>query len=195
MSEYRQVDSAVQPVKVLMAGFAVAVIGLLAACGGGDQDPAPAAGASAGDGGVASAGGGGVASIGGGAEPGATPSSSAERPLIRPDTSPEEEERLYAVYWQCFEDKGVSELARRMEERTPRVQQATKECAPLEPEATWERAMRLDPEYPDKLRAWASCLQDRGVDAFVDGDFLSLADGLPSGNEIRECEAEVFTAG
>lgn len=187
MSEYRQVGSAVRPVRVLMAGFAVAVIGLLAACGGGDQDPAPAAGASAGDGGVAS--------IGGGAEPGATPPPQAERPLIRPDTSPEEEERLYAVYWQCFEDKGVSELARRMEERTPKVQQATKECAPLEPEELWQRSLRLDPEYPDKLRAWAACLQDRGVDAFVDGDFLSLADGLPAGNEISECEAEVFSAG
>jgi hypothetical protein len=37
------------------------------------------------------------------------------------------------------------------------------------------------------------CLQGRGVDAFADGDFLALNDGLPPGNEIKECEAVAFT--
>jgi hypothetical protein len=187
MSEYRQVGPAVRPANVLVAGFAVAVIGLLAACGGGDQDPPAAGGTSK------AAGDGGVASIVGSAGPGGSPSPQAERPLIRPDTSPEEEQRLYDRYLQCFEDNGISDLTRKTEEHTPEVQRVAEECAPLQPEELWQRSMRLDPEYPDKLRAWAKCLQNRGVDASVDGDHLSLADGLPPGNEIRECEAVAFS--
>lgn len=192
----------------LAVALAVTVIGLLTACGGGDQDPAAAGGTATGAPG--STGDSGVASIVGSTAPDASPSSPAERPLIRPDTSPAEEQRLYDVYQRCLEDNGLPKPARLPEgggdtpmaaagpesaEEQAAARKAAEACASLEPEATWERSLRLDPEYPDKLRAWAKCLQDRGVDAFVDGDYLSLTDGLPPGNEIKECEAEVFIEG
>jgi hypothetical protein len=84
----------------LVAALAVAAVGLLAACGGGDQDPPAAGGTSK------AAGDGGVASIVGSAGPGGSPSPQAERPLIRPDTSREEEDRLYSIYLQCVSDNG-----------------------------------------------------------------------------------------
>lgn len=192
----------------LAVALAVTAIGLLAACGGDGQDPAAAGGTATGASG--STGDGGVATIVGSTAPDASPSPSAERPLIRPDTSPEEEQRLYDVYQQCLEDNGLPTHVRvpqdsgdsplaagapETAEEQAAARRAAEACASLEPEATWERSLRLDPEYPDKLRAWAKCLQDRGVDAFVDGDYLSLTDGLPPGNEIKECEAKVFIEG
>lgn len=190
-----------------MAALAVAAIGLLGACGG--EDPTVGGGTATGAPGPAT-GDGGVASIVGTTGPGGSPSPQAERPLIRPDTSPEEEDRLYAVYQQCLEANGLPTGHRVPEnagsgdappapgppesaEDQAAARKAAEACAALEPEATWERAMRLDPTYRDKLQVWVKCLQDRGVDAFADGDSLMLNDGLPPGNEIKECEAVAFT--
>ncbi|WBC18711.1 hypothetical protein O7543_17465 [Solwaraspora sp. WMMA2080] len=189
MSRYRQMRPASRLAEPLLAALAVTAIGLSAGCGGGDGNTsATGARGSAGD-----AGDSGVASIVGSAGPDASPSPQAERPLIRPDTSAEEQERLMNLWLQCFEDNGVSEMERKTRADTPQVRQVAEDCAPLEPERLWQRSLRLDPEYPDKLLAWAECLQDRGVDAFVDGDFLSLADGLPAGTEVEDCEAEAFS--
>jgi hypothetical protein len=185
----------------LVAALAVAAIGLLAACGGGDQDPPAAGGTSK------AAGDGGVASIAGSAGPGGSPSPQAERPLIRPDTSREEEDRLYSVYLQCISDNGGAKFPvpisggdapprpgpPQTAEEEAAARKAAEACASLEPEATWERALRLDPTYRDKLQVWVKCLQGRGVEAYADGDSLMLNDGLPPGNEIKECEAVAFT--
>ncbi|WP_326549822.1 hypothetical protein [Micromonospora sp. NBC_01813] len=208
MTTYRHVRRTGRRTAPLAAALAVAAFGLLAACGGGGEDSTAGGGTATGAQG--SAGDGGVASIVGTPGPDTSPSPQAERPLIRPDTSPEEEERLYAVYQQCLEDNGLpkglrvpqdsgdSELAPgapETDEELAAARKAGEICASVEPEATWERAMRLDPTYRDKLQVWVKCLQDKGVDAYADGDSLMLNDGLPAGNEIRECEAEAFTAG
>ncbi|WP_123603785.1 hypothetical protein [Micromonospora sp. Llam0] len=192
----------------LAVALAVTAIGLLAACGGGDQDPAAAGGTTTGASG--STGDGGVATIVGSTAPDTSPSPQAERPLIRPDTSPEEEDRLYAIYQQCLEDNGLPKHVRvpqdsgdsplaagapETAEEQAAARRAAEACASLEPEELWERSMRLDPTYRDKLQVWVKCLQDRGVDAYADGDSLMLNDGLPPGNEIEECEAEAFIEG
>lgn len=193
----------------LTAVLAVAAVGLLAACGGGDKDAAAAGGTATGVSG--STGEGGVASIVGSTAPDATPSPQAERPLIRPDTSREEEDRLYAVYQQCLEANGLPMGVRAPEnggddappvagppesaEDQAAARKAAEACASLEPEELWERSMRLDPTYRDKLQVWVTCLQGKGVDAYADGDSLMLNDGLPPGNEIEECEAEAFIEG
>ncbi|WFE26300.1 hypothetical protein O7623_23605 [Solwaraspora sp. WMMD791] len=192
----------------LVAALAVAACGLLAACGGGGKDPATGGTATGAQG---SAGDGGVASIVGSTAPDASPSPQAERPLIRPDTSREEEDRLYAVYLQCLEANGLPKGVRAPEnggddappvagppesaEDQAAARKAAEACAALEPEELWERSMRLDPTYRDKLQVWVTCLQDKGVDAYADGDNLMLNDGLPPGNEIEECEAEAFIEG
>ncbi|MDG4773400.1 hypothetical protein [Solwaraspora sp. WMMD792] len=192
----------------LAVALAVTVIGLLTACGGDGQDPAAAGGTATGASG--STGDSGVASIVGSTAPDASPSPPAERPLIRPDTSPEEEQRLYDVYQRCLEDNGLPKPARVPEgggdspmaaagpesaEEQAAARKAAEACASLEPEELWERSMRLDPTYRDKLQVWVKCLQDRGVDAYAEGDSLMLNDGLPPGNEIEECEAEAFIEG
>lgn len=209
MTTYRHVRRTGRRTAPLAAALAVVALGLLAACGGGDQDPAAAGGTATGAQG--SAGDGGVASIVGSTAPDTSPSPQVERPLIRPDTSREEEDRLYAVYQQCLEANGLPKGVRAPEngggdappvagppesaEDQAAARKAAEACAALEPEELWERSMRLDPTYRDKLQVWVKCLQDKGVDAYADGDSLMLNDGLPPGNEIRECEAEAFTAG
>jgi hypothetical protein len=205
MTRFRQARRQGRRRTPLVAALAVAAIGLLGACGG--EDPTTSGGTATGAPG--STGDGGVASIVGTTGPDAAPSPQAERPLIRPDTSPEEEDRLYAVYQQCLEANGLPKGVRAPEggdsqlaagapetaEEQAAARKAGEKCASLEPEATWQRAMRLDPTYRDKLQIWVKCLQGRGVDAYADGDSLMLNDGLPPGNEIRECEAEAFTNG
>ncbi|WFE26301.1 hypothetical protein O7623_23610 [Solwaraspora sp. WMMD791] len=191
----------------LVAALAVAACGLLAACGGGGKDPATGGTATGAQG---SAGDGGVASIVGSTAPDASPSPQAERPLIRPDTSPEEVDRIYDVYWKCLEDNGLTQSGRvvggsgdsptptsppKSPEEEVAVRKAVERCAVLEPEHLSERSQRLDPTYRDKLQVWVKCLQDRGIDAYAEGDNLMLKDGLPPGDEIEECEAEAFIEG
>ncbi|MET0496099.1 MAG: hypothetical protein ABW000_23475, partial [Actinoplanes sp.] len=136
-----------------------------------------------------------VASLVSVAPPKAATSSAApvseERPLIRTDTSSEEEERLYGVWTTCLEQNGAGKGVKRKmaadaaaaEPNTDpglegRYKKAEKKCASKEPEEVWERAKRLDPAYADKLRDWVTCIRSHGIDAWESDGFLTF-ESLP----------------
>ncbi|MFI5843503.1 hypothetical protein ACIA8K_27735 [Catenuloplanes sp. NPDC051500] len=139
----------------------------------------------------------------------ATSPASAERPLVRPDASEEEEDRLYDIYWTCLTDHGVpgySKAADGSVESAPKPgpvgagrggeddPAALAACAHLEPEAPWQRAQRIDPHYADKLRDWITCVRSHGIDAFESEGFLSF-ESLPSEDKMKlvdECEMKAF---
>jgi hypothetical protein len=136
-----------------------------------------------------------------------------ERPLIRTDTSPDEEQRLYDVWQSCLEDNGGGTGAKRkaaadaatgakpaqnvdpgFEER---YKKAEKKCAAKEPEEVWERAKRLDPAYGDKLRDWVTCIRSHGIDAWESDGFLTF-ESLPPDNQMKkvdECQDKAFGKG
>jgi hypothetical protein len=136
---------------------------------------------------------------------------SEERPLIRTDTSSEEEERLYAVWTTCLEQNGAGTGTKRkmaadaaagarpntdpgLEER---YKKAEKKCASKEPEEVWERARRLDPAYADKLRDWVTCIRSHGIDAWESDGFLTF-ESLPPDNQMKkvdDCQDKAFGKG
>ncbi|MFG1605096.1 hypothetical protein [Actinoplanes sp. NPDC049265] len=137
----------------------------------------------------------------------------AERPLIRTDTSSEEEERLYDVWQSCLEDNGGGTGAKRKAAADaaaePKVAQnvdpgfeerykkAEKKCANKEPEELWERAKRLDPAYGDKLRDWVTCIRSHGIDAWESDGFLTF-ESLPPDNQMKkvdDCQDKAFGKG
>jgi hypothetical protein len=168
----------------LAAVLAVAVISSLAACDGGSStgtaaDDKPE-----------------VATI---VSSGASPSASAasERPLIRTDTSVEESERLYKLYYDCLGQNGVEIDRGRPNQRSPKYEQARKACESKEPETIWQRAKRTDPEYNDKLRDWVTCIRAFGIDAWEENGSLAF-NSLPSDEGMRhvdECQNKVFGTG
>lgn len=146
-----------------------------------------------------------------GASPTASPGAGApqERPLLRPDASDEEEDRLYDVYWTCLSDHGVPGYKKSEDgdvlaapkaapggggEDDPAALAA---CANVEPEAPWQRAQRTDPRYADKLRDWITCVRSHGIDAFEEDGFLAF-ESLPSDDKMKlvdECEMKAFNVG
>jgi hypothetical protein len=128
---------------------------------------------------------------------------SEERPLIRTDTSSEEEQRLYDVWTACLEQNGAgkgekrkmatSSAARGTQANTDpgleaRYKKAEKKCASKEPEEVWERAKRLDPAYADKLRDWVTCIRSHGIDAWESDGFLTF-ESLPPENQLKKVDA------
>lgn len=151
----------------------------------------------------------------------ATPGSSTtatdppERPLLRPDTSDAEEERLYDVWFDCLEEKGGRGRGpKQVPQADPgapapgaaapaapdpaadaRDAAAEKACEDLEPEAPWQRAKRLDPEYADKLRDWITCIRSHGIDAWESDGFVTF-ESLPPEDKmvhVNECEMKAFS--
>ncbi|GIJ49258.1 hypothetical protein Val02_61440 [Virgisporangium aliadipatigenens] len=145
----------------------------------------------------------------------ASPSpAAAERPLIRTDTSPEEEERLWDVYLKCLADHGYTKAggdaangggssgaAPRPALPDPRDEElsaaAEAACGSKKPEQVWERAKRTDPQYADKLHAWVTCIRAQGIDAWENDGFLAFK-SLPPENEMKkvdECQDKAFGKG
>jgi len=162
----------------------------LAACG---ENPAPNNDAKQQD----------VATIVGTKSPSAAASSAAvERPLIRPDTSDEEKDRLDQLWNECRKANGAKMEIYQGEEivdkTAPESERATEKCVNKLPEDLWERAKRTDPLYEDKLRAWVKCIQSHGIKAKAEGKFLSYEKGLPSEAEqkfVDQCEMDAFGKG
>jgi hypothetical protein len=134
----------------------------------------------------------------------------AERPLIRTDTSSEEEDRLYQIWFTCMAENGdpgyrakqaTSEeaaagavAAAREPGAEAKSKKAQKACQGKEPEEVWERAKRLDPTYPDKLRDWVTCIRSYGIDAWEDDGFLAF-ESLPPEPQMKkvdQCQDKVF---
>ncbi|GAB7048342.1 hypothetical protein [Catenuloplanes indicus] len=152
------------------------------------------------------------------ATPGATAPAAtapAERPLLRPDTSDVEEERLYDVWFDCLEEKGgrgrgpkevpdgdrgapaPGPAAPAAPDPAAEAQDAAaqKACENLEPEAPWQRAKRLDPDYADKLRDWITCIRSHGIDAWESDGFVTF-ESLPPDDKmvlVGECEMKAFS--
>jgi len=136
---------------------------------------------------------------------------SEERPLLRTDTSSEEEDRLYGVWETCLEKNGAGTGVKRKaaadaatgitQNADPalaaKYKAAEKKCANKEPEEVWERAKRLDPAYADKLRDWVTCIRSHGIEAWESDGFLSF-ESLPPDNQMKkvdECQDKAFGRG
>jgi hypothetical protein len=185
---------------VVSIGLAVVV----AACGSGVQD-----GTAADDGKVASLA---TESAGASEKPqaGGRSDPADERPLIRTDTSAEDEKRFYDQYQRCLKEHGDPRLqvwtpgdmsAPRMgparEGDPPAAVAAAKDCVGKLPETVVDRAQRVDPAYTDKLRDWVTCLRAGGIDAQDRDGELSLKE-LPTEEQrkkIEQCQDKIFGVG
>ncbi|MDR7279234.1 hypothetical protein [Catenuloplanes atrovinosus] len=145
------------------------------------------------------------------APPAATATASAspaasERPLLRPDTTQEEEDRLYDVYFACMGKYGSPRHAPTSgdaaepapapadPEYEKAMEAAQKACEHLEPEKPWQRAQRTDPEYADKLRDWITCIRSHGIEAWESDGFVAF-ESLPPDDKLKlvdECEVKAF---
>lgn len=134
-----------------------------------------------------------------------------ERPLIRTDTSSEEEDRLMDLWQACLEENGIGRNQRKQAadaaqtgpkqnadpELAAKYTKAEKACANKEPEQVWERAKRLDPAYADKLRDWVTCIRSHGIEAWESDGFLAF-ESLPPDNQMKkvdECQDKAFGKG
>ncbi|WP_213451265.1 hypothetical protein [Rhizomonospora bruguierae] len=119
-----------------------------------------------------------------------------EPPLIRPDTSEEEENRLQQRYNDCLVEHGANPKVRGPAEDTKKTKAAEQACANKKPEELWERARRTDPEYADKLRDWVTCVRSHGIDAWEEDGFITFK-SLPPDNQfkyVQECESKAFAS-
>ncbi|MFD7612466.1 hypothetical protein [Streptomyces sp. NPDC059828] len=136
----------------------------------------------------------------------ASPAAQVERPLIRPDSSDEEEVRLWEVYYACMAKQGVK-VAKNKEgsyaglmdgDKDPKFPAGQKKCGQLEPERLSWRSARVDPDFRDKADKWLKCLSSHGVKATVGDDgMLAFDDGSDFDKAFEwadKCEAEVFLA-
>jgi hypothetical protein len=177
------------------AALALARGVLLSACGGSTTDSGTGTGQ------------GEVASLPSTAPRASTSSAAAEeRPLIRTDTSPEEEQRLWDLWQDCMENGGAPSNgaagkgprpATDADRQDPKARKAVEACANKEPETVWERAKRLDPAYPDKLRDWVTCIRSHGIDAWESNGLLTF-ESLPPDNQTKkvdECQDKAFGTG
>ncbi|MFF6995789.1 hypothetical protein ACFY93_12645 [Streptomyces sp. NPDC008313] len=187
----------------LAVAAALASLALLTACGAGSGD-AQSSGGSGGDKGVAS--------VTGGDKKPKEAATRAERPLIRPDTSAEEEDRLIQVYTSCLEQHGYKKLKgysgkvgdpdkpdpATLARNEAKFAPAQKACAAKEPEELWQRAYREDPEYQDKFDKWLTCMRSHGLEVAPSPDdpgTFSFEGGLPPADKekwVDKCEAEAF---
>ena len=185
-------------VRCLTAVTALASFTLITACGG---EPEPAK--SAEDKGVASV-----------TQPGdkqsQTPEQSpaqAERPLIRPDTTEEEEWRLVQVHQECQALYGLEPYMIKNDDGSWKGykggndklwKEALKACASKEPEPLPARVAKEDPNWKDKYRKWLKCMESHGMDVEPTWDtpgYFAFTHGLPPVSKtkwIKKCEAEAY---
>ncbi|MFK4149288.1 hypothetical protein [Streptomyces sp. NPDC004065] len=128
-----------------------------------------------------------------------------ERPLIRPDTSEEEKDRLNQVYQDCLAKHGAKMLKNEdgswkgaFRSGDPKYPAAQRACAHKERETLTMRSAREDPQFREKADRWVACLRKHDVVATVGDDgLLAFPDGTNLDHNIEwadKCEAEVFLA-
>jgi hypothetical protein len=126
-----------------------------------------------------------------------------ERPLIRPDTSKEEEWRLVQVHMDCIAQQGVKMYKnddgsyKGHDSSSTKAKAALEKCRSKEPETLPQRAAREDPEYQDKYERWLKCMRSHGLKVSpAENGFFSFDDGdmgTPEQSKwIKKCEAEAF---
>jgi hypothetical protein len=135
----------------------------------------------------------------------ATSAAAEERPLVRSDTSAEEEERMWNTWTECLEKNGApakgdpnGAVSEPRPNTDPGLDRKTKKaeaaCVGKQPEKVWERSRRLDPDYADKLRDWVTCIRSHGIDAWESDGFLTF-EHLPPDNQMKkvdDCQDKAF---
>ena len=159
--------------------LAVALVALLAACGSQPDAGSPD-----------------VATLASGGAPTASPTARDDHPLIRPDTSQEERDRMYAEYNRCLKEHGLDvKQPKGVDAAAPsRMAAAEQACERIRPEQPWERAKRTDPEYADKLHEWVKCVRALGIDATEADGRLTLT-VMPTDEQldkINDCQTKAF---
>ncbi|MFG2195856.1 hypothetical protein [Streptomyces sp. NPDC048639] len=127
-----------------------------------------------------------------------------ERPLLRPDSSDEEQSRLWDVYYDCLDKQGVK-MSKNEDgsykgindaDTDPKFPAGQKKCGQKEPEMLSWRSAREDPDFRNKADKWLKCLSSHGIEATVGDDgMLALENGLPPAGKdkwLGKCEAEAF---
>ncbi|MFF0516788.1 hypothetical protein [Streptomyces sp. NPDC004250] len=187
-------------VRRLAAAAALASLCLLTACdsGGGDGEAADDTG---------------VVSVTGGDKQ-QEEAAQVERPLIRPDTSDEEKDRLEQVYLDCLAQQDLRMVTNkggeyegtykgidtRVEKDQAKIADARKKCAAKEPETLPQRSAREDPEYHKKFDKWLDCMRSHGMKVEASPDnpgTFGFPEGLPPADKqrwVEKCESEAFVA-
>nr|WP_221380678.1 hypothetical protein [Actinoplanes polyasparticus] len=103
--------------------------------------------------------------------------SSDGRPIIRPDATREDIDRLDQAYFKCLDDHGVPQdkdedgnfVKGDALETTSKakVDAGRAACADKDPESWLDVERRTNPEFPDTMRIAANCMKDKGYNARV----------------------------
>jgi hypothetical protein len=133
-----------------------------------------------------------------------TPSAVAsERPVIRPDATSADQERLYAAWAQCLRDNGMIFVGKPNpsvnDMEKPENAAFVKACASKEPESWEANNARTDPHYADNMRAELKCVKAKGISAELAGDPLGLVvtddrQAARAMDIVGACEREAFKA-
>jgi hypothetical protein len=127
----------------------------------------------------------------------------SERPVIRPDATSADEERLYAAWAQCLRDNGMVFVGKPNpsvnDMEKPENAAFVRACASKEPESWQAKDARTDPHYADHMRAELQCVKAKGISANLVGDPLGLV--LTDDRQVARamdivaaCEREAFNA-
>jgi hypothetical protein len=136
-----------------------------------------------------------------------TPAGEVEGPLIRYDTSQEEEDRLHRVYLLCLKREGLpiqlDEHGGPINKFAADPKKDKKElaaCASKRPETVPDREERKDPAaYQDHLREWVKCMQNKGQkvvlippDGWGTSDEVTASGYTPDFRIVNQCQHKVF---
>jgi hypothetical protein len=112
-----------------------------------------------------------------GSTPVASASASPERPRLRLDTTPEEEEAMQARYRRCLDDNGAPKKSDRRPTKAEldKAEAAGRTCEPYLPLPPWEKDP-ANPEAKDFIRDVVKCLKGKGI-RYVEASEL---DGEPT---------------
>jgi hypothetical protein len=132
------------------------------------------------------------------------PDQAQERPVIRPDATEADIANLERAYMLCLKNAGVDvdvpadgPVGKPKSLDDPRMPAASKICASKEPESWFDRERRDNPEFVDRLREAVKCLKDKGFEARLDGDPVSIryestAEFMRAGDAEIQCTNEAF---
>jgi hypothetical protein len=126
------------------------------------------------------------------------------RPLDRPDTTAEEQDRMYLAFWNCLTSHGIPKVPvanshKPMDDGRAAYAPARKACAAKEPEDYKDRLQRHEPEkYLDNIRKQIKCVQDKGF-KITTGPANDPEIGFPDKSQVprgldavSECEEKYF---
>jgi hypothetical protein len=180
-----------------LVGAAILAVGLLAGCGG--SDPTEASGGSATIPSVASV----PQSATVDPSPTQTAAPTANRPLIRNDTSTEEVKRMLTVWLSCLADRGVPVSLGKggiSSETRIRYKKELAACQTKEPEQLADRYKREHPQqFQAQLRKFIKCMKNEGQKIiFIAPDGWGVSDEQaesgfsPDNRAITKCESQAY---